>query len=97
MTFETAIDSLCDKLQPVMSLSFVDSLESHEAAQTLIALINRRSEGAAGTSGMIITHAEKILSFARLAGFEEDDDFFLADLACEYARAANMRPTRISN
>lgn len=97
MTFETAIDDLCAKLQPVMELSFVDSLESHEAAQNLTALINRRSAGAEGTSGMILTQASEVLSFARTAGFEEDDDFFLADLACEYARAANMRPTRIAN
>lgn len=97
MTFETAIDSLCARLQPVLELSFVDSIESHEAAQTLIALINRRDEGATGASGMILTQAEKVLSFVRMAGFEDNDDFFLADLACEYARAANMRPTRIAN
>ena len=47
---------------------------------------------------MILSQAETVLRLVRFAGFSEDDDYFLADLACDEARAAlDARPTRAHN
>ena len=98
MTFESAIDDLCAKIAPVMGLSFVSDTESYEATRTLQDLMERRSKGLTGTSSMILDQAETVLRLVRFAGFEEDDDYFLADLACDEARCArDVRAARIPN
>ena len=98
MSFESSIDDLCAKLAPVMGLGFVSDIESHEASTTLMDLMRRRGRGITGTSSIILDQAETVLRLVRLAGFEEDDDYFLADLACDQARAArDARSVRAHN
>lgn len=93
-TLKTALDIMCDRMMDLRQFAYVDSILADADDQIVLNLIEEHREGDDMAGRQMITHAQNVIDHMYRAGFEEEDEVFLAEVAIDEAIAAERAASR---
>lgn len=93
-TLKTAQDILCERMLDLRQFPYVDSAIADADDQIVLNLIEEHREGNTGAASEMITHAQNVIDHMHRAGFAEEDEVFLAEVALDEAIAAERAVNR---
>lgn len=94
---KTTIDILCDKMLELRQFPFVDSALADADDQIVLNLIEEYQAGHEAAGSEMLTHAQNVIGHVRRAGYEQEDEVFLAEVWLDEAIAAERAALRESN
>jgi len=93
-TLKTAQDILCDRMLELRQFPYVDSIIADADDQIVLNLIEEHREGNTSAGSEMVTHAQNVIDHMHRAGFAEEDEVFLAEVALDEAIAAERAMNR---
>jgi len=85
---KTATDTLCERMLALRQFAYVDSAIADADDQIVLNLIEEHQSGSSTAGGQMLSHAQNIIDHLYRAGFAEEDEVFLAEVAIDEAIAA---------
>lgn len=89
-----AYGTLCDRMMDLRQFSFVDSADADAADQVVLNLIEEFRAGRDSVGPELAAHSRWVIAHLVRAGYEDEDEVFLAEVAIDEAIAAGIAMNR---